>query len=136
MKTTSKFFRTGAGEFIGAAIVLPFIMTIIMFIVNIFQIAMCEQELIYAAYSCGREAVISYDYESAEENARAWKDAHLAGEEIDVSIDPKEIAWVKGNVIMITAEKDLKPILGIQSGVHARKVAMMIEHSKWTDEVH
>ena len=136
MEKLKKFFRSGAGEFLGAAIVLPFIMAIIMFIVNIFQIAMCEQELIYAAYSCGREAVISYDYESAEANAQAWRDAHFAGDGIDVSIDPKEIAWIKGNVLMVTAEKDLKPVLGIQSGVHARKVAMMIEHSKWTDEVH
>ena len=126
------FFRKGSGEFIGAAVVLPLIFLIILFLINIFQIAMCEQKLIFAAYSCGRKAVISYDYESAEKSAQErLSQIYPDGSKVQVHLSPANAAWLKGNVIEIAVEQDLQTFLGIQTGVHTRYVAMMIEHSKW-----
>ncbi len=125
-------FRKGSGEFIGAAVVLPMIFVIILFLINIFQIAMCEQKLIFAAYSCGRQAVISYDYDTAVESAgKRLSQIYPEGSNVQVHITPEHAAWLKGNVIEIAVEQKISTFLGIQSGVHTRYVAMMIEHSKW-----
>ena len=130
------FMRRGAGEFIGAAVVMPFIFAIILFIVNYLQISICEQKLIYAAYTCGREAVISFDQSEAQTNANnALAQIFKNDEDVSVTISSGGAGWIKGNIIGIIVEENLHPVLGIQSGVHSRRVAMMIEHSKWTDEI-
>jgi hypothetical protein len=128
-------FRSGSGEFIGAAVVTPLIFLIILFIVNVLQIAMCEQKLIYAAYSCGREAVLSFDASEAQDHAEEKLGAIFTdGEDVSVKIQLQGSEWVKGNMAIIQVEQNFTPVLGIQKGVHARRIIMMIEHSRWHND--
>ena len=126
---------SGMGEFIEFAIVAPIILLIFMFIVNYFQISNCEQKLIYASYMAGREAVTSYDKETAE---RAMKDViselYDDGSNVECEIGIDASHWVKGNVTLITVREKLDTILPIGRGIHERTIGMMIEHSKWIKE--
>lgn len=132
------FFRMGAGEFIGAAVVTPIIFIIILFIVNVLQISICEQKLIYAAYSCGREAVLSYNQDEAQVKANdRLSEIYTNGENVTVEVLPikrNSSNWTKGNMVLIKVQENLNPVLGLQRGVHARFTVMMIEHSQWGDE--
>lgn len=137
-KENKSFFKKGSGEFIGAAVVTPLIFLMVLFIVNVLQISICEQKLIYAAYSCGREAVISYSKEEAQTNASAkLAEIYTNGESVSVSVIPipeDSMYWIKGNMVIIKIEENLTPVLGLQKGVHARFTVMMVEHSQWTTD--
>lgn len=138
-KITKQSIKNGTGEYIGFAVVLPFITILLLLIVNIIQIALCEERLIYAVYKCGREAVMCYDYDpGASENdindargaANAMLQTIIPGGEISISVNG---SWTKGNVAAITVTENLNTVLGIQRGSHSRLIYMMIEHSKWAE---
>ena len=138
-KVTRKSIKNGFGEFLGFALCVPIVMVCILFIINIFQIAMCEERLIYAVYKCGREAVMCYDNDpgasdndisNAKGAANAMLQEIIPGGEITISVKG---GWTKGNVAAITVTENLHTVLGIQNGSHSRMIYMMIEHSKWAD---
>lgn len=130
-------FKKGSGEFIGFAVVMPFIFIIILYIVNVLQIGVLEEKLTFAAYSCGRAAVISSSSDAAYSNAvstleeiQSQDGLSIGGTDVKVSISGNA-AWVKGNIIIVDVSCYFEPVLGIQRGEHTRRVAMMIEHSEY-----
>lgn len=126
-------FKRGAGEMIEMAVTLPMLLVLVFLLISLFQISKCEQRLIYASYFCGRTAAISFDAETARHNVEdVLKDINADGSNIDYTMDVRG-SWIKGNFVVITVHEDINTVLGFGSGLHNRKVAMMIEHSKWID---
>ena len=126
--------KKGAGEAIGFAVVIPFILFILLFILNVFQVALCEEKLIYAAYKLGRQAVISYS--EPEKSDQAMNDVVSSifndTSKVDWNIRIRNgVGWVKGNMLQIEVTYDFKGAIGFQNGKHTRTIAMMIEHSYW-----
>lgn len=127
-------FRKGNGEFIGAAISVPLLIILILLVVNIFQISRCEQRLIYASYFCGRSAAVSFDLDAAKDSvSNVCNELNSEGDEIKCELQVSG-NWIKGNFVVITVSQDLNPVLGIGRGQHTRRIAMMIEHSRWIEE--
>ena len=130
-------FRRAAGEFIGAAIIIPLLLLIIMFIFNMAQIAICEERLTFAAYEAGRAAAISFSEEEASSAAKGMLDKIYNGTGATYGMKLQRVSgpdWVKGAFLLIEVQEDLSTFLGYQSGIHARRLAMMIEHSYWAKE--
>lgn len=129
-------WKSGAGEFLGFSIVAPILTFILLYVITIFQVASCEQRLIYSSYMAGRKAVVSFNKEEALE-AMNDEISRIYGSEassVTCSIGIDEASWIKGNVTLITVSQDLVPILPLGKGVHSRSIGMMIEHSQWIDE--
>lgn len=127
-------FKKGAGELIGMAITLPLLIVLILLVLNIFQISRCEQRLIYASYFCGRSAAVSFDLDTAKENVdNVCNDLRAEGDDIKCELQVSG-NWIKGNFVVVTVSQELNPVLGIGKGQHTRRIAMMIEHSKWIEE--
>ncbi len=129
-------WKSGAGELLGFAIVAPILTFVLLYIITVFQVAYCEQRLIYSSYMAGRKAVVSF---SKEEALEAMNDeiARIYGSEassVTCSIGIDESSWIKGNVTLITVSQNLVPVLPLGKGIHSRSIGMMIEHSQWIDE--
>ena len=131
MKKTN--FKRGLGELIGMAVTLPMILALVFLMINLFQISQCEQRLIYASYFCGRTAAVSYDTETATKNVEKILNELNAKDGTNIKCDDLEVHgnWIKGNFVVVKVHEELHPILGIGGGPHYRRIAMMIEHSKW-----
>lgn len=126
-------FKKGIGELLEAAITLPIILFMLGFLINLFQIAQCEQRLIYSTYFCGRAACVAYDQNEAKtaiDNtlAEIVSDGSL---QADIQVNG---AWMKGNFVVVTVSQNLNPVFGVGKGLHSRRIAIMIEHSKWITE--
>lgn len=134
MKKTN--FKRGLGELIGMAVTLPMILSLVFLMINLFQISQCEQRLIYASYFCGRTAAVSYDIQTAKDNVDKVLGELNAKDGTNISCDALEVHgnWIKGNFVVVKVHEELHPILGIGGGTHYRRIAMMIEHSKWIVE--
>lgn len=124
--------RKGVGEIIGFAVVIPFILVLILFIVNVFQIALCEEKLIYAAYRIGRQAVVSYTepLESDPKINDILSSIFNDTSKVKHEISPRG-GWIKGNMVLVKVSYDFHGAVGFQNGTHERQIAMMIEHSHW-----
>ena len=124
--------KKGSGEIIGFAIVIPFVVFLFLFIVNVFQISLCEEKLIYSAYCVGRKAAISYSKEEAKKNAEEVLAEIYADnyDKVGCEIEVKG-SWVKGNILFVHVTYNLRGAAGIQTGIHERAIAMMVEHSYW-----
>ena len=132
-------WKSGSGEALGFTVVAPILLLITLFILNMYIISDCEQKLIYASYKAGRQAVIQYDCQSANEAMKNELDAIYGGSAADHNVTwdlgiKDDIYWEKGNVTLITVTQELKAILPLGNGPHTRSIGMMIEHSKWTNE--
>ena len=133
MKGKKIDFRSGMGEFLGFAIIFPIVIAIIFTIISVYQVAMCEERLIFAAYKCGREAAMAYDYDDAVKRAEAARDEVAPNAELRIDVQNGNV-WVKGNFVRISISEELTTAFGFQNGIHCREYYMMIEHSKWAPD--
>lgn len=151
------FWKSGVGELLGFAIVAPFLFAFLFMTISIYQVTVAEEQMIYATYLCGREAVMQPNLESAKiagkkkldslyspdgspflDNSKAGGYAImgfrvLAGNpefDIDASVGADTVAWLKGNVIVVSISQEIRPLLSFMSGTRVRGLGMMIEHSQ------
>jgi len=140
--STKKFaWKDGAGEFLGFAIVAPILFWIVFMVISVYQVTMAEEKMIYATYLCGRSAVISNNVSEATQAGNAilsslYTDDMIGGiiipgaRNASFKIENGTVAWVKGNIVVISVTQDLKPIIGVMKGIRTRQLAMMIEQSQ------
>ena len=139
-------WKNGFGEYLGFAIVAPILFGLIFFMITVYQVTVAEEKLIYAAYMCGRQAVISRNVAEATDAGKSMLDIIYSDSSTDAIggiIVPgvgtatfkiensSSVNWVKGNVIVVSVTQDLNPILPFAGGQRTRQLAMMIEQSNW-----
>lgn len=134
-----KFFRSGSSEVLGFVCMAPLIIMLLGFILSAAQISCVNQAMEAAAYSAGRVAIVTDDYDAAKENAQQ------VAEDIIIdsagNIDPNSVnvnleiiqagggenEWVKGNLCKVSVIADVKTILPFYSGTRGRNITFMIE---------
>lgn len=131
MRLKKPDFKSGIGEALGVAATMPLLVFFILLVITIHQVTTCENQLIYAAYSGGRAAAISFDLETAKENLTEKVESLYPDAEMTATISIGGSEWKKGNVAQITVSQELSPILPIWKGIHSRRLGVMIEHSYW-----
>lgn len=126
--------KKGNSEIIGFAVVIPLVITILIFFVYMSQVVIAKQKCEYAVYTGARAIVVS-DYsgftnplEAAKINADA-----IAGESLPyefksfINIEGANKKWVKGSIITYTIIFETPTIYGGEQTVSA-SIAMMIEN--------
>ena len=153
----SRKLKRGAGELLGFALMVPFIMMLLCAVLSSAQITVANQQLTYAAYSAGRAAVVAESEDLASERAEAVLDVlygdryqgisftRADADALGLSLGNGEVyckiqylgtgaSWIKGDVIKCTVYQNLNPIMPFTAGVRAQSVVMMIENGELPTE--
>ena len=134
---STRFWRKGSGELLGFVIIAPFIILLICFIIAATQISITNQNLTFAAYNCGRAAVISETYNIAEKKANEIYLAEMGDVGSDAahySFIPCELEvlngeeWEKGSYVKCTVRYYISTMMPFTSGVREQSIVMMIEN--------
>jgi len=130
---SKKFWKQGGGELLGFALTVPVVIFLVCCVVSAFQVAIANQELSYAAYNCGRAAVVSDSYELGSDRAKDVYGAIIEGSG-DGSYIPCEIelldgeTWGKGAYIKCTVRLYVDVLMPFTSGIREQSVVMMVEN--------
>lgn len=128
-------FKKGSGEMLSLVLVLPAILTVIMFMASLIQVTLVRQKLEYATYSVCRSAAITSDYNTAISNAvklaTASGDYTMSicgvtsdGAEYAIS----EVNWQEGTYIKLTLGTEIEPFFPLFfDDDYSSTVVMMIE---------
>lgn len=131
------FWKKGNGEFLALAIVFPFIILLICFIVSAVQVGSVNQQLTFTAYNACRAAVVAESEDTARERAiemyetnicsiaEATKNASFIPCEIEI-VDGAD--WEKGSLVKCTVRYYISTYMPFTSGVREQSLTMMIEN--------
>lgn len=129
-------WKKGGSEFLSFAMVVPILTIIVASLVSFTQIATTRESLQYIAYTSGRSAVVSEDFDTAKtrasEIAKIQMDsvAFTSGEpEVIIEIVDENNAWIKGNYIRLTVSCQVDTLIPAMSGKYKSEIVMMIERN-------
>lgn len=151
-------WRSGSGELLGFAIIMPFILMMIIAILSITQESNMKQRMTYATYVVARASSICADQERAVDRADAimremYGDKYVGPPAIvgegwmGVDSAPAAIAssqqvhgqtvcfmkmmseeWRKGDILVITIQQYIEPLMPFSGNFHSQSLAVMIEN--------
>ena len=131
------FWKKGNGEFLSLAIIFPFIILLICFIISAVQVGSVNQQLTFTAYNACRAAVVAETEDIARERAVAMYETNVcsvADATKEVSYVPCEIKivdgseWKKGSLVKCTVRYYISTYMPFTSGVREQSITMMIEN--------
>lgn len=133
-------WRSGLSEVISFIIIVPCIVMLIMTILSAYLISTTNQQLLYAAYSVGRAAVVCENRELAENRANAIM-AELYGSNYhsgsgalsngEASYYMEMVGsdqWTKGTLIRCTVSQHITPSIPFLAKTYSKTLVMMIEN--------
>ena len=144
-------WHKGGGELLAFSIVMPMLVFLIYAVASIAIITITQQQLMFAAYSATRIAVVQDNEAQAHEKAAEivttmFPQASLyKGEGSGVkrgsggsSFSMKLLAenpeggssWKKGNMLLLSVSKDVRVFMPFSSGVYTQSITMMVENSE------
>lgn len=133
-------YRKGSGELLSFVICLPALLFLFTCIISSIQVGSIKQALDYAAYSCGRTAVVCDTLAAAETRSQLVADKIVydsaggivpGSVTVTISIMDNQ-AWAKGNFIRCTVAADVETAAPFVSGTKTGTIVMMIERTKVT----
>lgn len=153
MRVLEKFknikWNKGVGEFLGFAVVIPFVTLMICAIFSAAQICIVSEQMLYASYSVARASVVCADEETGKDRATAVLETLYPSSSCSVSFvdDSKadtptvtghvncsikyvdsSMEWKKGSIIQCTISQYVTPLMPFTSGVRSQTIAMMVEN--------
>ena len=153
MQKKKSFWKRGVAEILGFGCALPFMILVICAIFSATQISLASEQLLYAAYSAGRAAVVTateadgrnrteeiieamysdmnciVDFLPSETNTKA-KAEKLGKNDIYCVIEyvNKGSDWYKGSIIRCTVYQYISPLMPFTAGVRSQSLVMMVEN--------
>ena len=142
-------WNKGVGEFLGFAVVIPFVTLMICAIFSAAQICIVSEQMLYASYSVARASVVCADEETGKDRASAVLQTLYPSSTCVVSfVDDKNtdtptvtgyvncsikyvdssMEWKKGSIIECTVSQYVTPLMPFTSGVRSQTIAMMVEN--------
>lgn len=133
-------WRSGLSEVVSFVIIVPCIVMLIMSILSAYLISTTNQQLLYAAYSVGRAAVVCENQDLAENRASAIMDelygSHYrsnsgALNDGEASYSMELIGsdqWTKGTLLRCTVSQYITPAIPFMAKTYSKTLVMMIEN--------
>lgn len=134
-------WKSGLSEVISFTMIVPCIVLLICAILSAYLIGTSNQQLLYAAYSVGRAAVVCENESLAQNRADAIMEELYGANFISGTPDENGEAtysieilgtdeWQKGTLIRCTVNQYITPVLPFTTKVYSKTIVMMVENGE------